>query len=72
MLSSTGTCDLFARIKRDFCEKLHKKSSFFYGSFDFYSSFFNTSGYLVSNCHLFTYLLYNRVDHFLRIDYTSL
>nr|YP_003275993.1 Sec-Y independent protein translocase component [Pleurozia purpurea]ACR19377.1 Sec-Y independent protein translocase component [Pleurozia purpurea] len=51
---------------------LIKNRRFFYGFFAFRSSFFYTSGYLVSNCRLFTYLFYNRVDHFLRIDYTSL
>jgi len=39
MLSNTSAYDLFVRIKRDFCEKLHIKSSFFYGSLDFHSSF---------------------------------
>jgi len=34
MLSNIGTCNLFARIKSYFCENLHKKSSFFYGSFE--------------------------------------
>jgi hypothetical protein len=69
MPSSISTCDLFARIKRDFCEKLHKKLLFIYGFFNFDSSFFNTSRYLMSNYCFFTYLLHNKVDHSLCIDY---
>jgi len=48
MLLSTCTCDLFGRMKRNFCEKLYKKSSFFYSSLDFHSSF-NKKEFLVVN-----------------------
>lgn len=71
MLSGTCNCDLFARTKGSFRGNLHKQSSFFDGFFAFHSCSFHTSGYLVPNCRLFSYLFDNRVGYLCGINCTS-